>query len=91
MGCLKKKKEEEEGEDEKHYGGLEREEKNEKLKERRSRSGNGVRERIGTGMVKKNKAEGVERRLRQRGAWDRKGKSRSGLESDRNGKGDGKK
>jgi hypothetical protein len=50
VGCLKRRKEEEEGEETNHYGGLDREERNEELKERRIRSGYGVRERKGRGI-----------------------------------------
>ncbi len=49
MGCQKRRKEEEEGEEKNHYGGLDREERNEELKER-SLSENGVRERKGRGI-----------------------------------------
>jgi hypothetical protein len=66
-----------------------KEEEEGELKER-SLNENGVRERKGTGIGEKKKADGVERRLRHRGAWTRKGRSGSGLESDRNGKVDGK-
>jgi hypothetical protein len=49
VGCQKRRKEEEEGEEKNHYGGLDREERNEELKER-SLSENGVRERKGRGI-----------------------------------------